>query len=399
MNRNCKILCVLISFLIVFSGLSFSQSSSNPKIRTVVIDPGHGGRDPGAVGKFSFEKDIVLAIALKLKDKIEANHKDVKVILTRDKDVFLELFKRAEIANKANADLFISIHINASSNPKAHGTETFVMGLHKNAGNLEVAKLENSVILKEDDYEDKYGGFDPNDPESQIIFSLFQNAHLHQSLFMAQLTQDNFSNNLKLFNRGVKQAGFLVLWKTAMPSILVEAGFISNPAEEEYINTKEGQEKITLSIYQAFAKYKKYYEDDELEPEIKKEATTIKEPVIETVIPKLNADTISVLIEKPDSKLEKITMPASTNNIVFKVQISTSTKKIEIIPKNFKGYENVEVYLLNDIYRYTIGSDSDFDKVNALQKELRKDFPDCFVIAFKNGERYDVNQARREMKK
>lgn len=405
MKRKSKILCLLLIIITAFPFILKSQSSSNQKIRTVVIDPGHGGRDPGAVGRFSYEKDLVLAIALKTKEYINNSYNDVEVILTRNDDTFLGLFERAEIANKHQADLFISLHINAATNRQARGTETFVMGLHRSASNLEVAKKENAAILKEENFEERYMGFDPNDPESHIIFSLFQNAHLNQSLFLAQLIQDNFGEKLPLINRGVKQAGFLVLWQTTMPSVLIEAGFISNREEEEYINTPEAQDKIAKSIYKAFSTYKRYYEDEDFDIEDKQVTMEIteehsapakhEEPIVlddEKETPQI-VDDLTEAVEHAFNNPNNETVV--TNKIIFKVQIVTSSVKKELVPGNFKSHENVEVYFLDNIYRYTIGADSDFATINNLRKELAKDFPDCFVVAFKNGERIPLNEARR----
>jgi N-acetylmuramoyl-L-alanine amidase len=399
MRINYKILCLVLSFLVTGVYYTNAQNSSGRKIKTVVIDPGHGGRDPGAVGRISKEKDLVLAIGLKLRDYIQDNYKDVKVVMTREDDTFLELFKRADIANKNNADLFISLHINASTNTQAHGTETFVMGLHRSQSNLEVAMKENSVIEKEEDFENRYGGFDPSDPESHVLFSLFQNAFLNQSVLLAQFTQDYFDSNLDLSNRGVKQAGFLVLWRTSMPSILVEAGFISNPEEEKLLNTEKGQDKVAYSIFQAFSRYKKYYEDDsiELKDEGHVKENIIKSEVIyDTIILKETDLTKNSNIENNINKNLDSTPNLSDEGIVFKVQIATSSKKIELIPEKFKSYQNVEVYLQDNIYCYTIGKDKIFETISDLKNKLSKDFPDCFIVAFKNGKRVNVTEARRE---
>lgn len=225
------------------------------KIRTVVIDAGHGGKDPGTIGKFLKEKDVVLKIALKVGEYIEQNVPDVKVIYTRKTDRFIELTERANIANKHKADLFISIHANAISNPRIYGTETWVMGLHKSEENLAVAQRENSVILYEDNYQEQYEGFD-NSPESYIMFSLMQNAYLESSLRFADKIEKQFKHRAGRHSRGVKQAGFVVLYKTATPSVLVEAGFLSNETEEKFLGTDSGQNLIASGIYRAFKEYK-----------------------------------------------------------------------------------------------------------------------------------------------
>lgn len=234
--------------------------NSKFRVKTIIIDPGHGGSDPGAVSGKIQEKDIALDISLKLGKMISDSFPDIKVIYTRKKDVFVELFHRAEIANKANANLFICIHCNFCTASSAYGTETFTMGVHKNNANLEVAKRENSVILLENDYQKNYDGFDPNSPEANIIFSLYQNAYINQSLSFASKVESKFKNVAKRYSRGVKQAGFLVLWKTAMPSILIETGFISNPNEKTFMVSDDGKNKLSEAIYHAFREYKKEIE-------------------------------------------------------------------------------------------------------------------------------------------
>lgn len=350
---------ILIITMIFFSTSVLAGGDKDYKIRTVVIDAGHGGKDPGALGKRGKEKDIALNIALKLGGYIERLLPDVKVIYTRKTDVFVELYKRAEIANTNNADLFISLHVNSNPNPRPKGTETFVMGLHKSTENLDVAKKENSVILKEDNYQAQYEGFDPSSPESHIVFSLYQNANLEQSLSLAANTQSQFKDRVGRIDRGVKQAGFLVLWKTTMPSILIEAGFISNQSEENYLLSKQGQDYIASGIYRAFRDYK-------LEVERKCSAT--------------------------------IAVKAAPEEIYFKVQISSSKKSIKIDAKKFKGLNNVDENLIDGIYKYTVGRENDVDKIIEVQNEARKKFPDAFVIAFKNGVKISYKRALKEIR-
>ncbi len=248
-----KKLLVFVLFLCLNPGLN-AQNAYH--VRTVVIDAGHGGKDPGAIGRFSKEKNITLAIALKVGYYIKRCCPDVKVIYTRTKDVFVPLYKRAEIANKAKADLFISIHVNSSKNHRVYGASTYVMGLHKDKDNLRVAMQENRSILYEKDYKKHYQNFDINSPEAYIIFSLYQNAYLDLSLQFAQLVQNQFSQRAKRRDLGVHQAGFVVLWRTTMPSVLIEVGYISNPAEERFLNSKYGQDIIASAIYRAFKQYK-----------------------------------------------------------------------------------------------------------------------------------------------
>lgn len=244
----------LLSAIFVLSSFTPLEKKQY-KVQTVVIDAGHGGKDPGCHGKKTEEADVALDVALELGRIINENLPDVKVIYTRDKDRFVELHDRAGIANKANADLFVSIHCNSGPS-HVHGTETYTMGLHSSEGNLEVAKRENSVILQESDYKENYDGFDPNSPEGHILFSLFQHAFIEQSLTFAQKIEEQFKSRVGRSSRGVKQAGLLVLWKTTMPSALVEIGFLTNPQEETYLLNKTNQVYIASAIYRALKEYK-----------------------------------------------------------------------------------------------------------------------------------------------
>jgi len=252
---------IILFLIIIFSFLNkniFSQE--NYKIKTVVIDAGHGGKDPGAIGRREKEKNLTLAIALKVGYYIKRCCPDIKVIYTRQTDVFVPLYKRAEIANKNKADLFISIHVNSSKNKNIQGTSTYVMGLHKNEENLKVAMLENKAILYEKNYASNYDNFNINSPEAYIIFNLYQSAYQNLSLQFASLVQEQFRERAKRIDRGVHQAGFLVLWQTTMPSVLIEVGYISNPIEEKYLMTHYGQDIIASAIYRAFKQYKKLVE-------------------------------------------------------------------------------------------------------------------------------------------
>ncbi len=400
-KNKCFFIFSLVFFLFGTGKIANSQSFA---IKTVVIDAGHGGKDPGAVGKISKEKDLTLKMALMFGEEIKKAFPSIKVIYTRDTDKYLALHERANIANKNHADLFISIHINASDSKSANGTETFVMGIDKSGANLNVVKLENSVILQEENYQENYGGFDPNDPESHIIFSLYQNVNLNQSLVMAQAIQDKFTKDVKRFSRGVKQAPFLVLWKTSMPSVLVELGFISNLEEEKYLNSDAGQKALVKAMFDAFKVYKKSYEDESVEPANSKN----NEPEIKTEVNKEEnkieiKEETKVEQEVKQTENQKITneetvaKPAESE-IIFKIQIMTSAKKIEIKPKNFKSYQNVDVYLQGGMYKYTIGRDSDYDKIVELHKKVKLDYSDSFIVAFKNGERIPLNEARSQQK-
>jgi N-acetylmuramoyl-L-alanine amidase len=293
-----KLIKIVFVVLIVFNFSIVRSQNADNKLKTVVIDAGHGGIDPGALGKISKEKDITLALALKVGKYIEENLPDIKVIYTRKTDEFIELYKRSDIANKNNADLFISIHVDAGTLPSITGTSTFVMGLNKAEKQLEVVKRENSVIMIEENYEKTYDGFDPNSPESEIIFSLYQNAYLEQSIKLAEYVQFQFKEKAKRVNRDVRQAGLVVLWNCSMPGILIETGFITNPEEEKYLNSEEGQSVIASAIYRAVKSYKYFIENQR----------------------------------------EEIT----NTDVVFKLQIAYSTKNLPTTPENFNGIEQVE---------------------------------------------------------
>ncbi len=413
MQKIC--IAMAMVFLLALS-VNFANAQGK-KLNVVVIDAGHGGKDPGAIGKTAKEKDIVLSVALKLGNLIKKNYPNVKVIYTRDKDVFVELGERANIANRNNADLFISIHVNSvDGSSSSHGTETFVMGLHKNDANLAVAKRENSVILQEDNYSSKYDGFDPNDPESNIIFSLFQNAYSDQSLLLAASIEDEFKTSIKRFDRGVKQAGFLVLWKTAMPSVLTELGFISNPEEEQYLKSDAGQTELAISIYNAFAKYKSQYDNSSVYLEkiparpVSQTSQPKEEQKPETEVKEEKAETQTVTSDTPkadektnanvDKPKEQVQTAENTKGIQFKVQIRMSPKELEINEKNFgKYFDKVSYYIHDGSYKYTVGSETDYNTILKFFHEVKASYPGCFIIALKDGKRMDLNEAIKATKK
>jgi len=342
------------------------SSAQKHKIKTVVIDAGHGGKDPGAVsGKYK-EKDITLSIALKVGKYIKDNIKGVKVVYTRKNDKFIELHRRSEIANEIKADLFISIHVNASKNRTAKGTSCFVMGLHMAEQNLEVAKLENSVILTEENYKTKYQGFDPQDAESDMILSLYQTAFLEQSTSIAYKIQNQFEKRASRVNRGVKQAGLMVLWNCTMPAVLVETGFITNNEERKYLTSDYGQSIIASAIYRAVKDYKKKVESgDSFRHNGGKAGQTPP--------------------ETSEFEIDK--------SIVFKVQLAASPTKIKKTPKNFYGFKDINEYFYRGKYRYTTGSTSVYEEILETQKEVRKKVPDAYVVVFQKGKKITVKQA------
>lgn len=354
----------------------------------VVIDAGHGGHDPGAIGKISKEKNINLNVALKVGNLIKNNCDDVKVIYTRSKDVFIPLGRRAEIANNAKADLFISIHTNALANNRtAKGASTWTLGLAKSDANLEVAKRENSVILYESDYQTRYAGFNPNSAESYIIFEFMQDKYMEQSVHLASLMQKQFRHTCKRLDRGVHQAGFLVLKASAMPSILIELGFISTPEEERYLNSETGATTMAKGIYHAFLNYKR-------EHEIR--LTGVSKTAIPT---KQKGQEIEKENDRPVTVQKVAENATNDNEITFKIQILTSSKPLAKNDKRLKGLKGVDYYKEKDIYKYTYGASGDYNKVLRTKRTITAKFKDAFIIAFRDGKKMNVNEAIAEFKK
>lgn len=373
-------------------------TAGNEKKFTVVLDAGHGGHDPGAIGRRGKEKNINLSVALKLGRLIEDNCPDTEVVYTRKKDVFLPLHKRAEIANNAKANLFISIHTNAIAARNSHirGTETYTLGLHKTQENLEVAKKENAVILIEDDYKQRYAGFNPNSSESYIIFEFMQDKNMAQSVDFATLIQRHFKRCNRV-DKGVHQAGFLVLRETSMPSVLIELGYISNPSEETYLLSDNGSSNLANAIYNAFLNYKSKNGYGNL---------NISENIVD--------ETNIVINETNDNRIEDIENVECNNNDnneslitatqnespVFKIQIMTSDKKLSSRSKQFKGLFPVDCYKEKGLYKYTYAEDTNYNNVLRIKRtKVDRKFKDAFIIAFKNGEKMDINQAIREFKR
>lgn len=332
-------------------------------IKTIVIDAGHGGKDPGCHGSSAHEKNVCLAMALELGRKIKEGYPEIKVVFTRDKDVFVELDDRAKIANKANADLFICIHANSAS-PTAYGTETYVLGLHKTDAQAKIADRENSTIYLEADKGEKYKDFDMS-PDAIIARQLQLSVFLDQSIIFADKLQDEFKS-IGRYNRGVKQAGFLVLYKTTMPSVLIETGFLTNKDEEKFLADPEGQNKMAGAMFTAFEKYK---------------------AELEGVDYKTRGEDSDVKVNPPVEKKEL------QDKVVFRIQIETSETKIAATSSRFKKHEVFE-YQQDKLYKYTVGEFiGDFNSANAYKNELRqKEFPNAFVVAFQNGERISLEK-------
>lgn len=378
LNPNLKLAFLIF---IIFCSASFGQGNTKFK---VVLDPGHGGKDYGANYHGFIEKNIALSVSNKV-GKILEKEQDIQVVYTRKTDVFIELNERANIANDANANVFVSIHCNGAANQSAYGTETFVMGLTRNASNLEVAKKENAVVTMEADYKVKYKGYDPNKPESLIGLQMMQEEYLDQSIDVASKIQDGFTYELKRKSRGVKQAGFLVLRNIYMPRILIELGFISNKPEGQFLNSEAGQNKLARAIADAVLDYKKEF----YIPIIQKTAqpAPVKEQKPE---PEATPAKVEVVKEEvKDTKEEKVA------GVTFKVQISASGRNLETTPSNFKGLTSVSKDESNSkLIKYFYGETQSYDEANKLKQEARdKGFDSAFVVAFRNGKKISIQEA------
>lgn len=474
-KKEFSVLKILI--LVLLYNCSFDLNAQNTKF-TLVIDPGHGGHDPGAIGRTSREKDINLAVALKFGEMVSSSYSDVRVIYTRNTDRFISLQERADVANNNHADLFISIHTNSAQSQSAFGTESFTLGLAKTKGNLDVAMRENSVILLEDDYKSKYKGFDPTSVDSYIMFEFMQDKYLDRSVSLASDIQSYFRTGSGRSDRGVRQAGFWVLYRSACPSVLVEVGFISNPEEERYLSSSAGQRSLAESIYKAFAKFK--YEHDKKsgksakKPNFAVSATTkpaevVSEPksaeisdstteVVKTT-PSVtsenktpatrskkesqkNVSQVDTPVEKQPTKpadaqiveqtmaksrqeqtrtaqetqvtsgnsskqnavkpvvtaetdrsKENIAYPVAAELPVYKVQLFATAKKLNSNAADFKGIRNAECLHENGLYKYMVGSDTKYEVIVKLRKEMLALFPDAFIVAFAGKNKLSVNEA------
>ena len=344
---------------------------------TLVIDAGHGGHDAGALGTFSKEKNINLNVALAFGRLVENNCPGVNVIYTRKTDVFIPLHQRADIANRNKADLFISIHTNAlPKGAKAMGLETYTLGMHRASDNFDVAKRENSVILIEKDYKQHYEGFDPSSSESYIMFEFLQDKNMAQSVELAKMVQKRTCAAAARPNKGVKQAGFLVLRETSMPSCLIELGFISTPSEEQFLNSDEGIANMGRGIYQAFCDYLAKYDKSFTVP--------FNPEVSET---------------KEDNKEQPQPEEVKDEAPVFKVQILTSNVKLKSGSRQLKGRDDADFYKDGNIYKYTVGASTNYNEIYRLRKQLLDQVPEAFIIAFKGGQRMNVQKAIEEFKR
>lgn len=382
---------------------------------TLVIDPGHGGHDAGALGAISKEKNINLAVALRFGKYVEQNLPEVRVIYTRKTDVFIPLNERANIANRANADLFISVHTNALPAGKvARGFETYTLGMHRAKDNLDVAMRENSVISMEKDYQQRYQGFDPRSSESYIIFEFIQGKNMERSVELARMIQRGVCDGANRPDKGVHQAGFLVLRETSMPGCLIELGFITTPDEERLLNNDSRVDDIARGIYEAFAKYKNKYDRSVSVPYRAKDSEDVnlpkivpdQEPAPKTRVvprgkqPKREEATPEqpkreVKKQEPKKEVKKAELADAP---VFKLQIFVGSRNLRKGDAHFKGETDYDSFQEGNLVKYTLGASTNYNEIYRLRKEKLDKFPEAFIIAFKNGQKYDVNQAIREFK-
>jgi N-acetylmuramoyl-L-alanine amidase len=384
MRITYKIKIILTFILTIISLSSFSQSN----IFKVTLDAGHGAHDFGAVYEGRVEKNIALAVVLKVGKILEATPQ-INVNYTRKTDVFIDLIERANIANRFNANIFVSIHCNANRNTAADGTETYVMGLSKVASNLEAAKKENSVITLEKDYKQKYEGFDPNSPETMIGMTLMQEEYLDNSISLASKVEDSFADlGKKIRGGGVKQAPFMVLHKAYMPRVLIEMGFISNSIEGNILNSEDGQNEIAKAIADAIISYKKEYFGNG-ETEIFEELPSQKineKPIRDTVSPAKPK-----MIPQAAAESSQVKKTVDNAKPLFKVQLSASSKRLDLVPRNFNGLKNISVAYENRVYKYMYGETSDYDEAKKQLSEAKeKGYNSAFLIAFKNGEKVNI---------
>jgi N-acetylmuramoyl-L-alanine amidase len=431
--------------LLMFFCLTLPVNAQDLKF-TVVLDAGHGGHDPGATGSMSREKDINLSVALDIGSLIEQNFKDVKVIYTRKTDKYLTLQERADVVNDHHADLFICVHTNASPSPLAYGAETFTLGLAKSKANLDVAMRENSVILLEEDYKTKYKGFDPNSVDSYIMFEFMQDKYIDRSIDFSSIIQKQFVSFCRRTDRGVRQAGFWVLHRSACPSVLVELGFISNPAEERYLSSETGQKEMAKAVFNAFVDYKHTHDRksgrlttnftpgvQKIKPEEPKQSPVVSavvdsdsKPMV-TSVKKTTSDTVKKTAQ-PNLPVavtpEKVIQPKSgsltptekvvpTKSIpvvstvtefksdqipVFKVQLFASKKAVKLNSSDFKGLTQIGCFIENGLNKYTVGAETDYQKIETIRKNAAAKFPEAFIIAFIGDKKISAKEALKQIK-
>ena len=416
----CKKVTLIWALMCMFVMTSLAAN----KRFTLVIDPGHGGHDAGALGTISKEKNINLAVALRFGKYVEQNLPEVRVIYTRKTDVFIPLNERANIANRANADLFISVHTNALPAGKiARGFETYTLGMHRAKDNLDVAMRENSVISMEKDYQQRYQGFDPRSSESYIIFEFIQGKNMERSVELARMIQRGVCDGANRPDKGVHQAGFLVLRETSMPGCLIELGFITTPDEERLLNNDSRVDDIARGIYEAFAKYKNKYDKSVSVPYRAKDSEDVnlpkivpdqepapktrvvtrgKQPKREEATPEQPKREVKKQEPKKDVKKQETKKEVKKAEVadapVFKLQIFVGSRNLRKGDAHFKGETDYDSFQEGNLVKYTLGASTNYNEIYRLRKEKLDKFPEAFIIAFKNGQKYDVNQAIREFK-
>lgn len=401
----CKKVTLIWALMCMFVMTSLAAN----KRFTLVIDPGHGGHDAGALGAISKEKNINLAVALRFGKYVEQNLPEVRVIYTRKTDVFIPLNERANIANRANADLFISVHTNALPAGKiARGFETYTLGMHRAKDNLDVAMRENSVISMEKDYQQRYQGFDPRSSESYIIFEFIQGKNMERSVDLARMIQRGVCDGANRPDKGVHQAGFLVLGETSMPGCLIELGFITTPDEERLLNNDSRVDDIARGIYEAFAKYKNKYDKSVSVPYRAKDSEEVNIPKIvpdQEPAPKTRVVTRGkqpkreeATPEQPKRVKKEVKKAEIADAPVFKLQIFVGSRNLRKGDAHFKGETDYDSFQEGNLVKYTLGASTNYNEIYRLRKEKLDKFPEAFIIAFKNGQKYDVNQAIREFK-
>ena len=416
----CKKITLLLALMCMLVVTAFAAN----KRFTLVIDPGHGGHDAGARGAISMEKNINLTVALRFGKYVEQNLPEVRVIYTRKTDVFIPLNERANIANRANADLFISVHTNALPAGKvARGFETYTLGMHRAKDNLDVAMRENSVISMEKDYQQRYQGFDPRSSESYIIFEFIQGKNMERSVELARMIQRSVCDGANRPDKGVHQAGFLVLRETSMPGCLIELGFITTPDEERLLNNDSRVDDIARGIYEAFAKYKNKYDRSVSVPYRAKDSEDVnlpkivpdqepapktrvvprgKQPKREEATPEQPKREVKKQEPKKDVKKQETKKDVKKAEVadapVFKLQIFVGSRNLRKGDAHFKGETDYDSFQEGNLVKYTLGASTNYNEIYRLRKEKLEKFPEAFIIAFKNGQKYDVNQAIREFK-
>ena len=396
----CKNYLIILGLFIIF------PIQAQDARFTVVLDAGHGGHDPGAMSANSKEKDINLQIVLDLGTIIEQKFKDVKVIYTRKTDKYLTLQERADVVNDHHADLFICIHTNASLSSAAYGAETFTLGLAKTRANLDVAMRENSVILLEEDYRTKYKGFDPNSVDSYIMFEFMQDKYIDKSVEFSSIIQKQFVSYCQRSDRGVRQAGFWVLHRSACPSVLVEVGFISNPAEERYLTSDQGQKEMATAVFNAFVDYKRTHDKksgrqmssvSKIDQPTKREEHNQKQSAHSEEVSehKPEIDTVA----KKNQNVTPLILPVNlAHRPVFKVQLFVTSKNVKAKSKEFKGVDNIDYYVEDGMNKYTVGNETDYARIEKVRKGIVSKFPKAFIIAFQGDKKISAREALKLIK-